>query len=366
MSRRRSTAVGATIPGTAVAPPRRTLDDVIVSAARPVPAVAGQRPLVGDGPLIGSFCTGYGGLDMAVQEVLGGSLAWVSDIDPGACAILAHRYPDVQNIGDLTVADWQYVIDTFGRPQIITGGYPCQPFSIAGELKGTADERHLWPDIARALRVLRPRLAFFENVGNHLRLGFDTVLGDLADIGFDAEWVVVRASDVGAPHERRRLFLLAIAQDADGEPWVEWRQSASRQEEVGRARPDARGRGRASAADPASHGRGQGRAESAGQQGRSSSAGDGAPDWDRFRAAVERWAAATGVDAPWATNDRRRLAPAFVEWMMGVPAGHVTAVPGLSGPDQLKALGNGVVRQQGAHALRLMLDRLASWSTAAA
>ncbi|RSO40153.1 DNA cytosine methyltransferase [Streptomyces sp. WAC 06725] len=161
-------------------------------------------------PRIGSFCTGYGGLDMAAMRVFGGELAWVSDIDPGARQILAHHHPDVPNIGDLRVAGYDQVppID------IALGGYPCQPFSTAGHRKGTADARHIWPDIARALRVLRPRIAIFENVANHLRLGFDTVLVDLAHLGFDAEWCVVRADEVGAPHQRRRLIVLAVAADA--------------------------------------------------------------------------------------------------------------------------------------------------------
>lgn len=359
-------------------------------------------------PRIGSFCTGYGGLDMAVHEVLGGSLAWVSDIDPSACKILAHRYPEVPNIGDLTVADWQHLVDLYGRPQIVTGGYPCQPFSIGGRRKGTADDRHIWPDIACALRVLRPRLAFFENVGNHLRLGFDTVLRDLADLGFDAEWVVVRASDALAPHERRRLFILAVAQDSDGEPWVEWRQSASRQAQGGRARSDAGRRGRASAADAdgiavwqqsvAESGRGGASLSSvpgavppadadgiaarrrevggsvAGEAGTDAQearrrGGDsalvhpGEGSWGRYAAAIARWEGATGVPAPRPTDDRGRLNTAFVEWMQGVPAGHVTQVPGLGRQGQLKALGNGVVRQQGALALRVLLDRLGQDAT---
>lgn len=178
---------------------------------------------------IGSVCSGYRGLDMAVEAVFGGTTAWVSDIDPGANRILAHHWPDVPNLGDLTTTDWASVEPV----DIFCGGYPCQPFSIAGEKKGTADERHIWPHIARALGVLRPRYAVFENVGNHLRLGFDTVLADLARIGFDAEWLCLRASDVGAPHPRRRLILLAVAQDADREPRIEWRVAAPGQAEAG-------------------------------------------------------------------------------------------------------------------------------------
>src|SRR5690606_40192712 len=111
---------------------------------------------------------------------------------------------DVCSSDLITAVPWEDVPPV----DIVTGGYPCQPFSVAGKRKGTSDARHLWPNIAHALRVLRPRYAFFENVANHLRLGFADVLADLAELGFDAEWTTVRASDVGAPHQRRRLFVL--------------------------------------------------------------------------------------------------------------------------------------------------------------
>jgi DNA (cytosine-5)-methyltransferase 1 len=360
-----------TLPGTALAPPRPTLEDTIAATARPVPAVPGQCALDDAEPLVGSLCTGYGGLDMAVQRVLGGSLAWVSDIDPGARKIIAHRFPGVPNLGDLTVADWQYVLDTFGRPQIVTGGYPCQPFSIGGRQKGTDDDRHIWPDIARALRVLRPDLAFFENVRNHLRIGFDTVLRDLADSGFDAEWITLQASDVRAPHGRPRLFLLAVAQDADGEPWVEWRQSASRQAEGGRARSDAGRRGRVAAADAddvaarrrevaggVAGPQGTDAGEARGRCGYASAVGTGPDTWGIYAPAVARWAEAFGVQPPRPTDDRGLLNPELEEWMHGLPPGHVTQVPDLGRQGQLKAIGNGVVPQQGELALRLLLDRL--------
>ena len=307
-----------------------------------------------DGLRIGSVCSGYRGLDMAVETVFGGTTAWVSDIDPGANKILAHHWPTVPNLGDLTTTDWSAVepVDVF------CGGYPCQPFSIAGEKKGTADERHIWPHIARALGVLRPRYAVFENVGNHLRLGFDTVLADLARLGFDAEWVCVRASDaVLAPHPRRRLILLATAQDADREPGGEWRVAASGQAEGGGARADAGGRGGASVADSSGVGRGEGRPESAGVEGGSGVARSGAQAWGKYGPAVRRWENVTGRPAPHPTNSVGRLSTAAVEWMMGLPAGHVTDVPGLTRNQQLHALGNGVVHQHAEAALRVLLAR---------
>ena len=159
---------------------------------------------------IGSLFTGTGALDMAVAAHYGATVAWHVEFDKHPSAILAHHYPDIPNHHDVTSVDWAAVEPV----DIITGGYPCQPFSHAGNRKGTNDERHLWPYVADSLRVLRPRLAVFENVAGHLSLGFDTVLADLAALGFDAEWVVVRASDAGAPHRRERVFIVATARDA--------------------------------------------------------------------------------------------------------------------------------------------------------
>lgn len=377
---------------------------------------------------IGSVCTGYGGLDEAVRRVFGGELAWVSDIDPGACQIIAHRIPGVPNLGDLTTTRWEDVepVDLF------IGGYPCQPFSVAGQRKGTQDERHIWPYIANALRVLRPRVAIFENVAGHLRLGFADVLADLARLGFDAQWCLVRASEVGAPHRRERLFILATSADAEGEGWEGTRSEpawgrpersgvpvAADAADLGHERDgSARGRRPRPADDcvPAAHADGHalreqpvaeprrhstavtelaradapadaarlglGHTRPAGERGMAAPAvaggaathadpdcGGQRPDeqdvpagqpdaaWGRFHPAIHRWERATGRRAPRATDDRNRLSPAFVEWLMGLPAGHVTDVPGLTRTQQLRALGNGVVPQQAAAAIRLLAER---------
>ncbi|MFF4338056.1 DNA cytosine methyltransferase [[Kitasatospora] papulosa] len=270
---------------------------------------------------------------MAVEAVFGGTTAWVSDIDPGANKILAHHWPDTPNLGDLKAVDWAAVEPV----DIYCGGYPCQPFSIAGEKRGTADERHIWPHIAHSLGVLRPRIAVFENVGNHLRLGFDTVLADLARLRFDAEWLCLRASDAGAPHPRRRLILLAVAQDADREPRIEWRVAAPGQEEGGGgAWPDTGGRGGAPA---------DGTCDS------------NADSWGKYEPAVRRRELTTGRPAPHPVNAMGRLSTTAVEWMMGLPAGHVTDVPGLTRSEELHALGNGVVPQQAEAALRVLAAR---------
>jgi DNA (cytosine-5)-methyltransferase 1 len=98
------------------------------------------------------------------------------------------------------------------RVDILTGGYPCQPFSAAGKRLGTEDPRHLWPFIADGIRLLRPRLCFFENVEGHISLGLREVVGELEQIGYSTAWGIFSASEVGAPHQRKRVFILAYDQ----------------------------------------------------------------------------------------------------------------------------------------------------------
>lgn len=319
---------------------------------------------------VGSLCTGYGGLDMAV----GGDLAWVSDIDKGACALLAHRHPDIPNLGDLKKIDWREVEPV----DVLTAGYPCQPFSVAGKQKGIEDERHIWPWIIEGIRILRPARVVLENVPGHLRLGFGDVLGSLAEAGYDAEWCCVRASDVGAPHRRERVFIVAslrhaghnaggseLGQQSEGSTgWlVESGQDVATDPDVSRregtesaTRRDVSSR--RAHADTAGDGRDEGRTESTGEQGRPHASERGGPaiaDWGSYRPAVERWEHKLGRRAPTPTMLGRTgsavLAPVFVEWMMGLPAGWVTDVPDLSRNQQLKILGNGVVPQQAEYAL---------------
>ena len=153
---------------------------------------------------IGSLCTGYGGLDMAVEAYFNAETVWCAEYDQHASKLIEQRFGYV-NYGDITKIDWASVepID------ILTAGYPCQPFSVAGNRQGSNDARHLWPYIKEAISALRPRWVVLENVRGHLSLGFKEVLKDLAEVGYDAKWQVVRASDVGAPHQRARLFVIA-------------------------------------------------------------------------------------------------------------------------------------------------------------
>lgn len=267
---------------------------------------------------VGSLFSGYGGLDMAV----GGELAWYAEIDPAACRVMEAHHPGVPNLGDVTQVDWAAVEPV----DVMTGGYPCQPYSKAGNRKGARDGRDLWPSYRAAISAVRPRHAILENVREHLSLGFAAVLSDLADLGMSARWGVVRASDAGAPHQRPRLFAVVTNPGC--------KRHGSRQ--------DTAVLGKLGTCTEVQ----QRQISPAWSQPLSRVAGS------RYGSALLRWKQIIG--RPWpAPLANKRTNPAFVEWMMGLPEGWVTG-HGLSASAELKMLGNGVVPQQAALALRLL------------
>jgi DNA (cytosine-5)-methyltransferase 1 len=153
---------------------------------------------------VGSLFSGIGGLDLGLERA-GMKVIWQSEIDPYACKVLKKHWPEVPNHGDIKQINWRAVEPV----DVICGGYPCQPFSTAGKRKGTDDPRHLWPWVRTAISELRPRYAILENVRGHLSLGGLQVIGELAEIGYDAEWRVVSAAGLGAPHRRDRIIIVA-------------------------------------------------------------------------------------------------------------------------------------------------------------
>ena len=404
---------------------------------------------------------------MGVQAVFGGEMAWYSEIDKGALKILEHRFPDVPNIGDITAVDWLTVEPVV----ILNGGSPCQDLSHAGKRAGMTEgtRSNLWVAMREAIAQLRPRLVIWENVrgaysaeadsdlGSNPRLLADTrrrdgepvlralgrVLGDLSDLGYVGGWHGLRAADVGAPHGRFRVFVVAYtASDAgrfahgDGSHATDasrvrrgaWRPAVAREEDGGRASADVAGRGllptpratdgtkggpnqRGSSGDlmlpsavalmgtpRASEWKGSGPVGSKSHEHMLSheylcaqvlllptprvknnenrqSEGYGGEDgnfygllhdesrWGDYAAAVARWEHVLGRPAPEPTQTSAKgnpqLSAAFVEWMMGLPAGWVTGVPGITRNEALKALGNGVVPQQAEAAIRWLLARVA-------
>lgn len=197
-----------------------------------------------------------------------------------------------------------------------------------------------------AIKHLRPRIAFFENVRGHLTLGLTEVLEDLAGIGWNAQWACVRASDVGAPHHRERLFILAYP------------DSFGQQEGglTGRPAPQITW-------DNDLH------STLAGLNQAADISHEMKLCWGDTAPAILTWAMLTNRNPPPIVIDHEDKAlhprfpetraatnPEFIEWLMGLPAGWVTEVPGLTRNQQLKALGNGVVPQQSAYALQHLLN----------
>jgi DNA (cytosine-5)-methyltransferase 1 len=350
----------------------------------------------------GGLFAGYGGLDMAVAEVFGAEPAWFSEIEDAPSKILAHHWPTVPNHGDITQIDWDQVEPV----DILTGGFPCQDMSVAGKRAGLHPETRsgLWNHMVYGISKLRPRYVVAENVrgllsaeahsdvepcpwclgdgsNEHALRALGAVLGDLADLGYDAEWCGLRAADVGAPHGRFRIFVLAAAAAVIGHE----RSGSTRDRRSGladggvlaaaadsdavreqpirltgcRGAPLARLAG-ASAAYAERGGRiGWTPHPIREPVGRTAPAGSGTPtEWAEYGPAVHRWEQILGRLAPAPTElgsrGAPRLAPRFVEWMQGLPAGHVTGVPNVNRNAQLKALGNGVVPQQAVAALRYM------------
>jgi DNA (cytosine-5)-methyltransferase 1 len=411
---------------------------VPASAVTPGP---GRRahPDAGSGPVVGSLCTGYGGLDLGVLAALGGGrIAWVADPDPHIAQILDARSPGIPNLGDLRHIDWTAVEPV----DVLAAGFPCQDISAAGKRAGIEKgvRSGLWADIVAGVRLLRPALVVVENVAG-LRWrngGLHRVLGDLAEAGYDALWRSVRAADVGAAHRRERVFLLAWLREpradrrggdvADADRARRLLQRHQRRQQAGwpiiagpaAAVADADGLGREElhapdadrwpvaarcgpvVADSASDGRDEGLPGATWVQGRPDAALSGHPpayaagaqpgrrqrdrrhlvavpgadvetrsasgveaapvNWGVYEAAIRRWGAVLGRPAPHPTqpgnHGRPVLAPAFVEHLMGLSEGWVTDLP-LPRTAQLRALGNGVVPQQAAYAVALLLDDLA-------
>jgi DNA (cytosine-5)-methyltransferase 1 len=163
-----------------------------------------------------SLCSGYGGLDMAVTALTGNEMAVYAENDPAAAAVMAARFPGVENLGDITLIDWAAVAARFDIEDI-RAGFSCQDISNAGPREGIEGERsRIWKNVAEAVRVIRPRRVFLENVSAIRSRGLDVVAEDLAAIGYDLRWTCLRASDVGAAHARDRWFGLATPADTQG------------------------------------------------------------------------------------------------------------------------------------------------------
>ena len=180
---------------------------------------------------IGSLFSGYGGLDIAVSNVTGAEVVWHCEWEDAPSKILEKNFPGVPNYRDVSQVDFSKV----EQVDILTGGFPCQDLSLAGKRAGLKEGTRsgLWSEFVRAIETIRPEMVVIENVrgllsanahsdvepcpwcmgetgdGQHSLRALGAVLGDLASLGYDAEWTGVRASDAGAPHQRFRIFIIA-------------------------------------------------------------------------------------------------------------------------------------------------------------
>jgi len=287
---------------------------------------------------VGSLCTGYGGLDIAVEAFFNAEMVWCAEIDKQASDLIATRF-NKPNLGDIKQIDW----DTVEPIDILTAGYPCQPFSHAGQRKGIEDDRHIWPYIIKTISALRPKIVVLENVRGHLSLGFKEVLKDLAENGYDAKWQVIRASDVGAPHQRARLFIVAYPISIGQPSGITCRCEATltcitHDGCATNTNCDTCTQSRRATSCIHVQGKRLRNGQDEGKTGNEY----------RFSLQMDRQTIPS-------TLDQDRLNVKFVEYMMGLNPGWVTDLP-FSRAQQLRMLGNGVVPQQAYHALQLLCE----------
>lgn len=274
---------------------------------------------------VGSLCSGYGGLELGLQQAgISFNLSWFSEIDRKAASVISFHHPGVANLGDLTA------IQSCPQVEIVTAGFPCQPVSKAGKNLGVDDERWLIEDVVRIAGRACAKWILLENTAGILSASdgnaMARVVSALAAGGFDAEWLCVPASAVGAPHGRQRWFCIATSGGATGG----LKKQAFADTNI--SRPQG--------SEPA-------------ERRLVSSRG---VDFGAYGAGIRRWEKITGRVAPHPVDSKMRLNPKFVEWMMGLPEGYVTDVIE-NRRAAVGCLGNGVVPQQAAYAINLLLEQ---------
>ena len=156
---------------------------------------------------VGSLFAGIGGFDLGLERTNGFEVVWQVEWDSYCQKVLAKHWPSVPCYGDIHDVG----AHNLAPVDVLVGGFPCQPVSVAGKRKGQDDDRWLWPEFGRLICELRPRYVLVENVPGLLVRGMGDVLGDLSTFGYDAEWGIVSAASVGAPHLRKRIFIIAHA-----------------------------------------------------------------------------------------------------------------------------------------------------------
>ena len=324
-----------------------------------------------DTPTVLSLYSGGGGLDLGFRMAVPDART-VCYVERDAASIEV-LVTNMQK-GRLDEAPIWTDSETFdGKPwrgtvDWIIGGFPCQPWSVAGAQRGTDDERWLWPHIRRIAREVEPRGLFLENVPGLFLGGIQPVLGELAEDGYDAIWTTVRASDVGAPHRRERCFILAYSRhDARSPELGQQRNESPEVTVVERTKSEQL----AYSNKPRTENRGSQPSRAVTQQ-RSGSVGDtngcgrweegdaeqssGRTDW----AELPLWPPGPQDAEGWRTvlAERPDLAPALTEEAAQPPLrGLAHGLDQLGRVDQLRILGNGVVPQQAALAFAILSNQ---------
>lgn len=277
-----------------------------------------------------SVCAGVGGLDLGVGlAVSDARTVCFVEREGYCCEVLVERMED----GSLDEAPVWSDLRTFdgrqwrGIVDCVIGGYPCQPFSVAGRRGGDRDSRHLWPEVARIVREIEPAWCFFENVSGHLRLGFESVYADLRALGFVVAAGLFSSRWVGASHKRERLFILGhrLADTRHLQPEVE--KGTHRQHE--QRSPEWRGQ-----QQPSGFGAG-GRTLPRSPAQRVARNTAAAEDQDCSQPGVPPFPPAPDLHDTW--DNVLRLSPGSEPCVRGMVDGMATRL------DRLRACGNGVV-----------------------
>ena len=340
---------------------------------------------------VGSLFSGIGGIDLGLKRA-GMEIVWQVETDEFCAKVLARHFPDAARFRDVRdchgtgtcdVADAEAGGDERQGKQerilvwpqqcragcllpvdLICGGFPCQPVSHAGKRQGDADARWLWPEFIRIIREVRPRWVLAENVPGLLSIDagrlFGTVLRDLAESGYDAEWDCIPAAALGAPHIRDRVFLVAYT-DRCGDAAGKQEHAPTRQpvrlgkdglladtERVERRENAARGHD--------AHGHDAGRHEAAGALGPS---GEALADAGAARRPDVQGRSAHGIlDWGRGFGGDSRNGTADTQWSVEPDVGRVAhGVP--ARVDRLRGLGNAVVPQVAEYVGRMIMDAAA-------
>jgi DNA (cytosine-5)-methyltransferase 1 len=171
-----------------------------------------------------SLFSGIGGADLAA-EATGMEIVAFAEIDPFCCKVLKKHWPDVPNLGDVFDITKESID---GAVALIYGGFPCQPFSAAGQRKGKEDDRDLWPEMLRLIQTFRPTWVVGENTYGFVSLGLDDALSDLEAEGYSTRAFVLPACAVGAYHRRDRCFIVAYADGGVQQQTPEPREESQR------------------------------------------------------------------------------------------------------------------------------------------